>query len=165
MMERAIQPSIFGDLHARCAGFHKILCIEVGARRVGRAGRMHNGQMLLLPERLERSEGWMQSEESVEIDHRLSRNVDAGPHRVILRFGMRYNDVQSIGGATLENHDEPLGATAILNRTKGRSGKKAWNGGRPDDGEGAVAKKNAACNGHVHPSSQFSVVSCPCSVS
>src|ERR1700733_8345134 len=148
MMDRAIEPSIFRDLHARRTGLHEILRVEVRARRVGRPSRVHNRQMPLLPERLKRCEGWMQSEESVEINDRLPRDVDAGPHRVILRFGVGHNDVQSMGGAAVEKHTEPLGSPAILNRAKGRSSKKTWHGGRPDNGEGAVAKKNAACDRH-----------------
>ena len=50
----------------------------------------------------------MQSEEAVEIDHLLTRNIDAGPHRVIRALGVRHNDVQAIGGAALEDNHQPL---------------------------------------------------------
>jgi len=114
--------------------------------------------MPLLPERLKRRERGMQSEKSIEIDHGLPRNVNAGPHRVILRLGVRHNDIQSISGAALENDDEPFGAASVLSRAKRSPGKKAWHGSRPNDGERAVAKKYAACDRHMDPSSQLSVL-------
>ena len=52
-MQRTIQPAILGGFDAGRAGLHKILRIEVGTAGVGRAGRMHDGQMPLVPERLQ----------------------------------------------------------------------------------------------------------------
>ena len=61
--------------------------------------------MSLLPERLEGRKRRMQAEEAIEIDDRLSGNVDAGPHRVILRLGMRHDNVQAVGCAALKDYD------------------------------------------------------------
>jgi hypothetical protein len=66
----------------------------------------------LLPQRLKGRERRMQAEEAVEIEHRLARNVDGGPHGVILRLGVRDDDVQSVGRAALEDDDQALGASA-----------------------------------------------------
>src|SRR5450631_2107914 len=113
---------------------------------------MNDGQMPLLPERLKCRQRRMQPEEAVEIDHRLARNIDAGPHGVVLRFGVRDNDVQAVSGAALKNDDEALGAPAILYCAKGRASEKAWYRRRPDDGERAVAKEDATRNGHENSS-------------
>ena len=51
-MQRSIEPSIFGDLYAGRAGLHEVLGIEVRASGVGRTGGMNDGEMTLLPERL-----------------------------------------------------------------------------------------------------------------
>ena len=102
-MQRTIEPSIFRGFDAGSAGFHEILRVEVRARSVRRSGSMHDREMFLLPERLKRREGRMQAEEPVEVDHRLARNVDAGPHGVILRLGVRNNDIQAIGRTALKN--------------------------------------------------------------
>ena len=90
----------------------------------------------------------MQPEESIEIKHSLARNIDAGPHRVILRFTVRHHNVQPIGRPALKNHDQPLGARTGLRRAHGRTSQKARHRRRPDDGQRAVAKKNATGNGH-----------------
>ena len=50
----------------------------------------------------------MQAEEAVEIDHRIARNIDAGPHGVITLLAVRHHDIQSISRAALENDDKRL---------------------------------------------------------
>ena len=50
----------------------------------------------------------MQAEESVEIEHLIFGNRDAGPHRVVILFAIGNNDVESVGCAALEDHDQPL---------------------------------------------------------
>ena len=54
IMQGAVQPAIFGGFHAGRAGFHEILRVEMRARGIGRAGGVHDGEMTLLPQRLER---------------------------------------------------------------------------------------------------------------
>ena len=147
VVQRTIEPSIFGGLHAGRAGFHEVLRVEVRARRVRRSGGVHDGEMPLLPERLKRRQRRMQSKEAVEIDHRLARNVDAGPHRVILRLGVRHDDVQSIGRTALEDHDQALGAARRFDSAESSARQKARHGRRADDGKRAVAKKYATSDG------------------
>ena len=68
LRQRAIQPAVGGGLQAGRAGLHVILRIEVRARGIGRAGGVHDREMLLIPQRLQRRERRMQPEEAVEID-------------------------------------------------------------------------------------------------
>ena len=149
--QRAVEPSIFRGLHARSACLHKILRIEVGAAGVGRSGRMHNRQLTLLPQRLKRRKRRMQAKESVKIKHSLARNVDAGPHGVILRIAVRHHNIQTVGSPTLEDHDQPLGAQARLSRAQGRTRKKTRHRSRTGNGKRTVANKNATSNSHKVP--------------
>ncbi len=145
VVQRTIEPSIFGHFHAGRAGFHEILRIEMRARRVGRSGSVNNGEMALLPQRLKRRQRGMQSEEPIEIDHRFARNVDAGPHRIILRLTVRDYDVEPVSRASLEDDYETLAARGF-DRSERGAGQKAGHGSRPHDGERALANENAASN-------------------
>src|SRR5579859_5207350 len=99
----------------------------------------------------------MQAEVSVEIEYRLARNVDAGTHGVVPRIGVRDYDVQSVGGAALKDHDQALVAQGAFDGAESGAREEARHRGRADDGESAVAKKNATGDGHGEP--QFSVLS------
>src|SRR5580700_3375745 len=90
----------------------------------------------------------MQAEESIEINHGLAWNVDAGPHGVILRLGVGNNNIQPVGRATLEDHDQALAACARFSRAPRGASQKTWHCGRSDDGECAVTKKNASSDRH-----------------
>src|SRR5437867_4072679 len=78
-----------------------------------------------MKERLERRKARVQSEESVQIDRRITiqlgvckykprtpaatlwlRNRDARTHAVIIRFAEGHDDIQSVRRATLKKHDE-----------------------------------------------------------
>ena len=76
----------------------------------------------------------MQSEEAVEVDHRLARNIDAGPHGVVLRLGVGNYDVQSVGGTALKDHDQAFGASAILDGAESCAREKARHRRRADHG-------------------------------
>jgi hypothetical protein len=104
--------------------------------------------LTLLPERLKWLERWMQAEEAIEIEHSLARNIDAGPHGVVLRLGVRYHDIQPIGRTPLKNHDQAPGARPRRSRAHRGASQKAWHGGGTDHGECAVTKKDATCDGH-----------------
>ena len=52
--KRTIQPSVFCGFHAGRSGLHEVLRVEVRTGRVGRAGGMHDGEMSLVPEGLQR---------------------------------------------------------------------------------------------------------------
>ncbi len=107
-MQGAIQPAVFGGFDAGRAGLHEVLRIEVRAARIGRAGGVHDGQMALVPERLQGRHRGMQSEEAVEIDDRVARNIDRRPHGVVSLLAVRNHDVQSVGRAALEDDHQPL---------------------------------------------------------
>ncbi len=90
----------------------------------------------------------MQTKESVQIDHRLARDVDVRAHRVILRLAVGNHNVQSVSRAALKNDDQPLCAQTRLSRAHGRTSEKARHRRRTGDRERAVANKNPASNGH-----------------
>src|ERR1700751_4884092 len=98
----------------------------------------------------------MQAEEAVEIEHVFPWDVDAGPHRVIGTLSVRHHDVQTVGRTALENDDETLGTRGGLGGAEGRASQKTRNGSCANDGQSAIAKKYATCDGHREP--QFSVV-------
>src|ERR1035437_3776210 len=52
--QRAIHPAVLGGLAAGRAGFHVVLRVEVGSRRVRGTHRIDDGQLLLVEQRLER---------------------------------------------------------------------------------------------------------------
>src|SRR6266700_3583805 len=118
------------------------------ARGVGRSGGVDDGQVSLLPKRLKCRQRRMQPEESIEVEHRLARDIDAGPHGIILRLGIRDDDVEPIRGTALKNYDQPLTAPSSLDGTVRSAGQKARHGGSADDGERAVAQKDATRDGH-----------------
>ena len=88
----------------------------------------------------------MQSEESVEIDHRAARNIDGRPHGVIGRLAMRHDDIQSVGRAALEDHDQALVSRAGFDSRKSGARQKRRDRRGADNCERAVAKKNSARN-------------------
>src|SRR5712691_1341664 len=90
----------------------------------------------------------MQAEESIEIKHIFARNIDAGPHGVILRLRMRHHNVQSVSRAALEDDDQAFVARARLRHAPCGTSKKARHRRRTDDGEGAVAQKDATSKCH-----------------
>jgi len=107
------------DLYAGRAGFHVVLRIEVRPRGVGRSGGVHDRKMLLLPERFKGRHRRMQSEKAVEIEHGFLRDVDGRTHGVVARFAVRHNNVESVGGSALKDHDQTLRANAGIGRAKG----------------------------------------------
>ena len=67
----------------------------------------------------------MQSEKTIEIDDVFSRNVDARAHRVIRALAVGYDDIESVGGATLKNDDQALGLSARIDRAERGAGQDA----------------------------------------
>src|SRR5262249_9798936 len=116
---------------------------------VRRACGMNDREMALLPKRLKRSQRGMQPEEAVEIDHRLTWNVDAGPHRVVLRLAVGNDDVQSVSRTALEDDDKTLSAAPIFQSPKSCARKKAGNSSCADDSKRSIAKKDTASGGHM----------------
>src|SRR5712691_4332229 len=93
----------------------------------------------------------MQAEESIEIKHIFARNIDAGPHGVILRLRMRHHNVQSVSRAALEDDDQAFVARARLRHAPCGTSKKARHRRRTDDGQRAVAQKDATSKCHNFP--------------
>ncbi len=70
----------------------------------------------------------MQAEEAVEIDDAIlagARDGERRPHLVVRGFAVRHDDVEAVGGAALEDHDEALAAAAGLGGAVNRARKKA----------------------------------------
>src|SRR5580658_8681931 len=129
-MQRAVQPTVFGCFYSGCARFHEVLRVEVRACGVGRSGGVNDGQMALLPKRLEGRERRMESEESVEIKHRVAGNIDGWPHGVVCTLVVGHDDVEAVGCAALEDDDETLVLCADgLSGVRGPS-QKCGNSGR-----------------------------------
>src|SRR5208282_6513163 len=120
-------------------------------------GSVHNGEMLLFPQWLERRHRWMQSEKTVEVKHRLPGDVNRRPHRVVTRLAVRHNDVQSVGRTALENDDQALGANPGVSGPKGRARQKARQRGRANYSQRTVAKKNPSSDGHREPAFRYSL--------
>src|SRR6059058_1210565 len=81
------------------------------ARGIGRACGMHDGELILVEQRIERREARMQTEKSVEVDRRIGaaalrlRNRDGWAHAVVIGFAKRHDDVQPIGRAALRSEE------------------------------------------------------------
>src|ERR1700682_1126302 len=90
----------------------------------------------------------MKSEEAVQIDHSTARNMDRWPHRVISRFGVWDHDVQAVGGATLEDNDQPLLIVSGRFVTQSCTTKERRNRGGTHDRHCTIAKESAPGDGH-----------------
>src|SRR4051812_4472420 len=116
-LHRAIEPTIFGRLHTRSARLHEVLSIKMRTRFIRRTCGMDDCQVPLVPQRLERVHRGMQSEEAVEIDRRKlraggTRNGNRRTHSVVRLLTVRHYEVQTIGSAALEQHDQAFLARA-----------------------------------------------------
>jgi hypothetical protein len=75
---------------------------------------LHDGKLIFLEERRERSERGMEAEEAVEIDRRIVAAVlwlgdgDARTQAVIIGFAEGDDDIETVGGAALEEDNELL---------------------------------------------------------
>src|SRR5208283_6083012 len=121
--------------------------------RVGRGGRsrsMHDGEVFLLPERLKRRHCRVESEEAVEIEQGFFRNVDCGPHRVVCRLTVRYDDVEPVSRTALEDDDQAPGANSGIGCAVGRARQETWERRCAYYGQGAIAKKDATGNRHMN---------------
>ena len=69
---------------------------------------MNDREMTLVIQWLERRKRWVQTEETIEVQHILLLDRNRRPHRVIVLFLERHNDVQPVGRSTLKQHYKPL---------------------------------------------------------
>src|SRR5579862_4895823 len=102
-MQSPVQPAIFGGFNAWSAGLHEILSVEMRSRGIGRTCGVNDGQLLLVPDRLQCPEGRVQSKEAVEIKHRLARDVDRWPHLIVRSLAMRDNNIETVGCSALKD--------------------------------------------------------------
>src|SRR5262249_23607468 len=132
---------------------------------------MHDGQMLLVPQRFEGSHRGMQPEEAVQIDDADAVAAATGPgkgdawtHAVVSLLGVRHNDVEPVGGAALEQHHQALATGAGSGSARGGLGsvERARQKTRYDacahDSQRPVSQENSACDGHdVAPTKQLAI--------
>ena len=83
----------------------------------------------------------MQAEEAIEVEHILTWNTDARPHRVVRTLSVWHHNVQAVSGAALKDHDQKLGPLARFNRAQCSPGQETWNRGGPHHSQGAMTKK------------------------
>src|SRR6266403_2730908 len=160
-MQRAVEPAIGGGLQAGRTRLHEVLRVEMRARWIGGTHSVHDGEVMLVPQRQERRHGRVQSEEAVKVHYLVLRNIDAGAHRVIRPRAMRYDDIQYVRCAPLEDHDQALRLAAGFDRTVCSPSHETWDRSGANDRQCAVTEKHASGDGHDHSSSQkqFSVFS------
>src|SRR6266404_3778681 len=91
----------------------------------------------------------MKAKESVEVDYRSFRNVNGRARGIVRGLTVRHYDVQSVRRAALEEDDQALRPRARIRGTVGDSRQKTRQRFRADRGQGAVAKEDSACNGHI----------------
>src|SRR4029078_7572880 len=89
----------------------------------------------------------MYPREAVEIKHTAARDIDAGAHRIVGGFGVRDNDVQSVGRAALKDDDRALcirglACTGSCAREKRRHSR------RSNHSQCSVTEEYATSNGH-----------------
>src|ERR1700685_4734088 len=94
----------------------------------------------------------MQSEEAVEIDHRLARNIDAGAHGVIWRVGVGNHNVESIGRTALKDHDQAFVVGPWRDRAKRGASQKCGHRGCADQRQCAIPQKYSARKRHKNSS-------------
>jgi hypothetical protein len=61
---------------------------------------------------------------------------------------VRHNNVESVGGSALKDHDQTLRANAGIGRAKGGARQETGERGGADYCQRSVAKKNASSDGH-----------------
>ena len=156
-LQRAVQPAILGALYSRRARFHVVLRVKVRSAHIGRAAGVHDRQVSLIVERLERGERGMQPEESVQIKNLVLRNRNARPHLVVILLAIGNHDVEPVRGAALEDHHQPL----VRNPGRLRQNaahKKIWHRRCAGHGQRAAVQKESTVHLHL-PSLQLSAVS------
>src|SRR5580765_8204970 len=91
----------------------------------------------------------MKAKEAVQVDHRFAGNADRRPHRIVSLLTMWHHNIETVSRATLENDHKALFPEAGSIGGECRPRQKSWDCGRADYSKGSVAKKNAACDGHI----------------
>ncbi len=111
---------------------------------------MYDGEVTVIPNRLERAESGVQAEKTVQVDGgvftavgylRRSRYGDGGTHFVVALFGVRYHDVQPVGCAALEYGDQDFLARRGSIGSVQRALEPQWSRARPYHRQGRVTKE------------------------
>jgi len=90
----------------------------------------------------------MQAEEPVEIEHRLSRDIDVRAQGVILRFAVRNYYVEAICCSTLKNYDQAFIACTRFNLPESGASEKARHRRRAHNNESTVFQEHTTCYCH-----------------
>ncbi len=67
---------------------------------------MHDGQMALVPYRLQSRHRRVEAEKAVQVNYRVTRDIDGWPHGVISLLAVRNHDIEAVGRAPLEDDHE-----------------------------------------------------------
>ena len=148
-LQSAVEPAVLGGFYAGRAGLHVVLRVEVGAGHVGRAGGMDDGEMALVIEGLEGRKRGMEAEEAIEVENLVLRNGDAGTHGVVVLFAIGDDDIETVGGAALEDDDETAIGRCCCVLAENGADQKAGDCRGAGDGKRAFAEKESAVDG-VH---------------
>ena len=119
-------------------------------RRIGRPRSMHDGQMPLVPQRLQRPHRRMQPKEPIQIDHRVLRNPNIRPVLVVRRLPIRHHHIQPIRRPALEDDNEPLAlrSRSLRHHTPRQESR---NRRRPNDSHRPAPHKSASRQRRKHP--------------
>ena len=147
-LQVAIQPAVAGALHAGRCRLHVVLRVEVRARAVGRSARVDDRELPRLPERFQRLQPRVETEEAVEIERRAvaragTSDRDARASSVVLALAERHDDAEAVDGAALKDRDQLLRA-AVPARGERRPRQKGWREPERDECERAVLQKYAS---------------------
>src|SRR5262249_25523496 len=106
--------------------------------------------MFLVPQRLERTHGGMQSKETVQVNNVLAGNGDRWPAAVVRLLGVWHHDVQAVSRAALEQHHKALARGAPGGGLRGinRARKKTGNHAGAYDRQRAMLQENSASDCH-----------------
>jgi hypothetical protein len=99
---------------------------------------MDHGEVALFVEGLERCKRGMEAKEAIEINDLVLRNGNAGPHGVIVGLAVGDDDVETVDGSALEDHDEAMSGEGCGLCEDGAD-EETGESRSACDGEGAVA--------------------------
>ena len=141
-LQGAIEPAVVGGFAAGSSRFHEILRVEVGARGIGRADGLDDGELSVAEKRKHGGQAGMQTEEAVEIERGISaalagvRDRDGGAHAIVIRFAEGDDYVEAVHGATLEEDHHFL----FIGRGGADYGalQEGWECGHAEHGDAAV---------------------------
>src|ERR1035437_22742 len=104
--------------------------------------------MALVIERLEGGEGWVKSEEAIEIENLILRDGDAGTHGVVVFFLVGHDNVEAVGGAALEDYYEAAAGVGGGSFSHEGADEEAGNGRGARDGQGAFVEEESPVDLH-----------------